>query len=229
MSDAGAQAGFSDLMPDTIPDDVADELLSKCGRCCCLCRRFRPTLLQVHHVVERSNGGTNDPDNLIAICITCHSDVHTRRPFTRRFTPVELKQHRDAVIAAVADGKLVPPEDQLGPVYLETEAAYDVAPDLPRYSREAQEILFAAAESRNGHILMILTSGGFAIQTDSHSVVDHTKDPREEARYRKAMQVLEDNGTIEQTDYEGQVFRLTHDGYCMADTLQALAQRGAGS
>lgn len=32
--------------------------------------------LHVHHIVFRSNGGTNSPDNLITLCTDCHEKVH---------------------------------------------------------------------------------------------------------------------------------------------------------
>ncbi len=89
-----------------IPTDLIDKMMIRCARRCCICRRFRPTKLQVHHIVERNQGGTNDEDNLIVICLPCHSDVHTKVPFARRFSTEELKGHRDAVIAMVAAGKL---------------------------------------------------------------------------------------------------------------------------
>jgi hypothetical protein len=96
-----------------IPDEMAATVLAKCGRRCCICRRFRPTLLQVHHIDERAAGGGNDFDNLIALCLTCHTDVHSRVPFTRRFTSVELKQHRENLYQLVADCVL--PTDEEGP------------------------------------------------------------------------------------------------------------------
>lgn len=30
--------------------------------------------LEVHHIVERCNGGSNDPDNLIVLCSDCHNE-----------------------------------------------------------------------------------------------------------------------------------------------------------
>src|SRR5258708_39409703 len=93
-------------MSDEIPTDLVDKMMVKCGRRCCICRRFRPTKLQVHHIIERSQGGTHDEDNLIVVCFSCHSDVHTKVPFARRFSPDELRGHRDALVKMVTDGKL---------------------------------------------------------------------------------------------------------------------------
>ena len=98
-----------------IPESVVADLLAKCGRCCCICRRFEPLHLHIHHIIEVADGGTDDPDNLIPSCLTCHSDVHTKTKLTRRFTPNELKQHRDLVFRLVAEGKLPsgPPVDPM--------------------------------------------------------------------------------------------------------------------
>lgn len=212
-------------MSEPIPDEVAADILAKCGRCCCLCRRFRPTMLQVHHIVERSKGGTNDPDNLIAICLTCHSDVHTKRPFTRRFTPEELRQDRDSVFALVADGKLIPPEedDFAASQYEGIPTQETGIPDLPT---EAVDILIAASESRHGRVLMTLTSGGFAINADRNIIQSH--EPRDEAKYRHAMEVLQVAGLLDPCGYKGEVFRITNDGYLLADQLLALRARNIG-
>ncbi|MBN2134086.1 MAG: HNH endonuclease [Sedimentisphaerales bacterium] len=217
-------------MSNNIPDELAADMLARCGRFCCLCRRFRPTYLQVHHITEPSKGGTNAPDNLIAICLTCHSDVHTKRPFTRRFTAEELRQHRDTVLALVADGKLIPPEED------DTVSAHYEGIRLSRFSQEAGipdlpseaiDILIAASESRHGRVLMTLTSGGFAIGTGGRNVIQ-TQEPRDEARYRQAMKVLQETGCLDPCGYKGEVFRITHDGYLLADQLLALRARSAG-
>lgn len=34
------------------------------------------TQLQVHHIVPRSEGGTNDLDNLVTLCDLCHAICH---------------------------------------------------------------------------------------------------------------------------------------------------------
>jgi hypothetical protein len=54
---------------ENIPQDLIDKMMVKCARRCCICRRFRPTKLQVHHIVLKGDGGTNEEDNLIVIRI----------------------------------------------------------------------------------------------------------------------------------------------------------------
>lgn len=35
--------------------------------------------LHVHHIVFRSNGGSDSPDNLVTLCESCHNDLHTHK------------------------------------------------------------------------------------------------------------------------------------------------------
>lgn len=69
-----------------IPQHLVDHLMAECGRRCCICRRFQPLYLQVNLIRPESQGGTDNLDNLIALCITCHSSVRTRPSMTRNFT-----------------------------------------------------------------------------------------------------------------------------------------------
>ncbi|MGM9661793.1 MAG: HNH endonuclease [Oscillospiraceae bacterium] len=47
--------------------------------CCALCDSSRG--LQIHHVIPRSQGGTDFPHNLITLCWKCHAVAHgTRLP-----------------------------------------------------------------------------------------------------------------------------------------------------
>jgi len=39
-------------------------------------KRKHAEVLQVHHKVFRSEGGTDAPDNLLTLCQTCHADLH---------------------------------------------------------------------------------------------------------------------------------------------------------
>ena len=44
---------------------------------CVLCDS--PRGLQIHHVIKRSQGGSNRPDNLITLCMWCHNAIHGTR------------------------------------------------------------------------------------------------------------------------------------------------------
>jgi hypothetical protein len=48
---------------DDIPEEIVDKMMIACGRRCCICKRYRPTKLQVHHIQERARGGTHDEEN----------------------------------------------------------------------------------------------------------------------------------------------------------------------
>ena len=60
-------ADHQEVKSMAVPQSVVDELMAKCARHCCICRRFRPLHLIVHHIVERNDGGTDEPGNLIVI------------------------------------------------------------------------------------------------------------------------------------------------------------------
>jgi predicted HNH restriction endonuclease len=39
-------------------------------------KKFR-NLIEIHHIIERNEGGTNSPHNLVPLCSSCHSVVHS--------------------------------------------------------------------------------------------------------------------------------------------------------
>ena len=50
-------------------------VLSRDGYKCQKCKKQK-VKLHVHHIIFRSNGGTNSPENLITLCESCHSKLH---------------------------------------------------------------------------------------------------------------------------------------------------------
>ncbi len=62
----------------TIPPSRRWEVLARdhhrCRTTGCGSARF----LDVHHIVPREHGGTNDPENLITLCAACHRMIHDR-------------------------------------------------------------------------------------------------------------------------------------------------------
>ena len=39
------------------PPDVAESALLGCGRCCCICHKFCGTKMELHHIVQKQEGG----------------------------------------------------------------------------------------------------------------------------------------------------------------------------
>lgn len=205
-----------------IPPDVIDRMMVKCARRCCICRRFRPTKLQVHHIVERSQGGSNDEENLIVVCFSCHSDVHTKVPFARRFSADELKGHRDALVAAVVEGKL--PE-------ADSDDADEVVARLihemrsvtnPRLSLlpEAVEILLKAVGAEGyaqGNIHAIKYDGGFAIMVGNGITLGDSDDRRLQTRYKHGLKQLLESALLDHVSNE--LYEVNYDGYLAADEI----------
>jgi hypothetical protein len=204
--------------------------LTRCARICCICRRFRPSHIQVHHIVERSEGGTDDLDNLIPACIFCHQGhVHATVPFTQRFSAQELKGLRDSVYALVAEGKLVPPDtDADASVSPSTSAGASarpvrttltiaggrfVDPDLPT---EATELVVAMAASQNGHLVVTRYTGGVILHTDA-GVLKNELVGRSWALYQDVLDELAVAGVLRRL--APHLYELTLAGYKCADAL----------
>lgn len=209
------------------------DVLFKCGRHCCICRRFRPTMLQVHHIIERQDGGTDEIDNLMAVCLTCHSDAHTTGPFARRFTADELKQHRNRVYEMVRNGTLVPPNDDAIPAMpadLASESRHVdetfvitanqglIQPQLPK---EAIEILIAAAHSQDAEVITVDTFSGNTVQVGGENLIP-SQSTRDKARFKSAVEELVKHGLLAGNT---QVLRVTHKGFLLADELEAVMRQ----
>jgi 5-methylcytosine-specific restriction endonuclease McrA len=62
----------------TIPPSVRREVLARDGHRCRTAGCGSAHFLDVHHIVPREHGGTNDPENLITLCAACHRMIHER-------------------------------------------------------------------------------------------------------------------------------------------------------
>lgn len=71
-----------------LPDDLQGFCWA-CGRDEVLLEALRPSVsLQVHHIIEVTDGGGDDRDNLMLLCGECHAEVHRRRESFRRYMAV---------------------------------------------------------------------------------------------------------------------------------------------
>ena len=80
------------------PSEVAERALLDSGRCCCLCHKFCGSKIELHHIEAKADGGEDTYENCIPLCFDCHAEVRAydpKHPKGRKFTPSELKGHRD--------------------------------------------------------------------------------------------------------------------------------------
>jgi hypothetical protein len=79
--------------------DIKAQALIAAGRCCCICHKFCGVRIECHHIIPEAQNGSNDLENCIALCFDCHAEVehyNAQHPKGNKFTPEELRGHRDA-------------------------------------------------------------------------------------------------------------------------------------
>lgn len=59
-----------------IPDRVRLAVLDRDNHQCQNCGTGGDNRLQLHHVIYRSQGGSNEQENLVTLCFRCHEGVH---------------------------------------------------------------------------------------------------------------------------------------------------------
>jgi hypothetical protein len=63
--------------------------------------------MECHHIVPRSDGGEDSYENCIPLCFDCHAEVghyNPEHPKGIKFTPEELRGHRDRWYKAIETG-----------------------------------------------------------------------------------------------------------------------------
>jgi len=216
----------------TIPQATVDRIMHRCGRRCCICRRFAPLQLQVHHIVERQDRGSDDEDNLIALCANCHVSAHTSTKMSRAFTPAEIKQHREAVYHAVESGTLVEGVESSIDLLLQPliEALRSVGTrqssplNADAITPEGLEILAVTIMAKDQLLYVHETPAGLLMEAGdpSHHLLDRNN-PRRESEFRHALEQLLMLGLMKLVP-RGNMFYITHAGYLFTDRLIASGQ-----
>ena len=119
------------------PLSVRVNLLVRAGRRCCLCGVFCGFKIEVHHIVAESEEGTDDEDNGIPLCLSCHAEVRAyddRHPIGTKYRPEELRRHRDRLFRLVEKG---------GPIVFDVIAGEFVAVTHEALVRE-EAVLFGS-------------------------------------------------------------------------------------
>lgn len=139
----------------------ADQLLADTGRRCCICGTLHK--VQLHHIISKEDGGTDDIDNAITLCPNCHDEVHTRYSSgrtTRTYTINELKLHRQRTIEQVKNEGKWSPINELGKEDRELILFYAQCLDRPAFrTRFHQEMSFSAFDKAMEDTLIALNTG----------------------------------------------------------------------
>ena len=71
-----------------------------CDRHCCRCGEACGTDIEIHHIIPKGEGGSNDIDNAIPLCFKCHSDIgkyNKNHPLGTKYKPKEIQTRRDQI------------------------------------------------------------------------------------------------------------------------------------
>lgn len=77
---------------------VRTNVLIKCKRHCCLCGRYAGTGMELHHIIQKADGGNDSEDNCIPLCFNCHAEVKSYNPHHPKglkYDEKELKLRRN--------------------------------------------------------------------------------------------------------------------------------------
>jgi len=64
--------------------------------------------MELHHISQQADGGTDDADSCIPVCFDCHAEIghyNSQHPKGRKYTANELKAHRDKWFHKVASSE----------------------------------------------------------------------------------------------------------------------------
>jgi len=65
----------------------------KCRRCG---EEYR--VLEVHHIIPKAKGGSDDPDNLITLCWPCHMRAHRERRWKLRYGTTNINEIKNIIL-----------------------------------------------------------------------------------------------------------------------------------
>ncbi len=74
-----------------IPSKVGTEILFHSDRTCCICRD-QSKKVQIHHI--DGDPSNNHPNNLAAVCIDHHDEIHKKGGVTKGFSPLLVKRYK---------------------------------------------------------------------------------------------------------------------------------------
>lgn len=84
-------------------------VLSRDAHRCQKCKKSGNIKLHVHHIVFKSNGGSDSPDNLITLCDSCHEKLHSSKDAQKessKFSSFVKKNTKDATRVSIVASQI---------------------------------------------------------------------------------------------------------------------------
>ncbi len=103
--------------------------------------------------------------------------------------------------------------------FAEFQAQRGRDPITESLSPAARDLLLEASADKDGTIMRFLTMAGLEIQTNNRGFVERG-DPRSEALWDAALNQLKDLDLVVSMGYQGELFKMTNQGYETADRLR---------
>ena len=79
-------------------NEIVVKALTACNRSCCICHKFSGTKMELHHIRQVADGGSDTFENCIPLCLSCHADMgkaDPKHPKGKHYSEKELVEHRD--------------------------------------------------------------------------------------------------------------------------------------
>lgn len=87
---------------------IKEQVFVASARRCCICKEFLGLNIEVHHIIPASKGGEDSIENAIPLCFDCHANAghyNSKHPRGSKFSPEELRMHRDSWFKLVEKGQ----------------------------------------------------------------------------------------------------------------------------
>ena len=97
-------------------------------------------------------------------------------------------------------------------LYIRTE-------NIPQLNKDEKYLLLEASLDQTGEIMKTTDSDGISFDTNGKHI-NKDSSPQESARWEWALKTLIDNELVEEQGYEGFLFKVTHNGYKIAERIK---------
>ena len=119
----------------SFPQSVKEKAMVACGRRCSICHKFCGLNMEVHHIIQEAEGGSNEFENAIPLCFDCHADVghyNPKHPKGIKYSKVELREHRNNWYKKIETFPVIRNEPN-NPKYIDMDTAtfYELEKHLP--------------------------------------------------------------------------------------------------